>query len=154
VLVKWPNDVVVEVDGALRKVAGILVEAVGSAKQTAVVVGVGVNVHTRSFPDELAPIATSVGLLSPPSPPDRATILVDVLVGLGRDLELVAARGLGLVHRRLVAADALRGRAVSTDDGERGTALGIEVDGRLAIDVGAGRVLRVVSGEVRVHPSP
>ena len=150
VQVKWPNDVVVEAeDGALRKVAGILVEAVTSGARTAVVVGVGVNVHTRAFPEELAAIASSVALLAPDSPPDRASILVDVLVGLGRDFELVAARGLGLVHGRLAAADALRGRTVRTEDGAEGTARGIELDGRLAVDLGD-RTIRVLSGEVRV----
>lgn len=151
VQVKWPNDVVVSGDdGGLRKVAGILVEAVGSGSRTAVVVGVGINVHTRTFPDDLAAVASSVALLEPDVPPARAPILVDALVGLGRDLELVAARGLGLVHARLVAADALRGRAVRTEDGVEGTARGIDLDGRLAVDTGAG-VVRVLSGEVRVR---
>lgn len=50
--VKWPNDVLV--DG--RKIAGILVEAVGDA----VIVGIGLNVNVRDFPDELNDTATSL----------------------------------------------------------------------------------------------
>ena len=49
---KWPNDVLV----AGKKICGVLVEAVGDA----VIVGVGINVGVREFPDELAEIATSV----------------------------------------------------------------------------------------------
>ncbi|HEY2369237.1 MAG TPA: biotin--[acetyl-CoA-carboxylase] ligase, partial [Polyangiaceae bacterium] len=57
--IKWPNDVLI--DG--KKVAGILVEAVLSgARVEAIVVGVGVNVHQRNFPDEIAARATSVTL--------------------------------------------------------------------------------------------
>ena len=49
---KWPNDVLV----AGKKICGVLVEAVGDA----VIVGIGINVGVRKFPDELAEIATSV----------------------------------------------------------------------------------------------
>jgi len=53
---KWPNDVLV----AGKKICGVLVEAVGDA----VIVGVGINVGVREFPDELRKIATSVWLES------------------------------------------------------------------------------------------
>lgn len=56
--VKWPNDVLI--DG--RKIAGILVETTHAAGQRAAVVGIGVNVNQRSFPPELADLATSVML--------------------------------------------------------------------------------------------
>jgi len=52
--IKWPNDV--WING--RKVAGILVEAGADF----VIIGIGLNVNTRSFPAEIAEIATSLGL--------------------------------------------------------------------------------------------
>jgi BirA family biotin operon repressor/biotin-[acetyl-CoA-carboxylase] ligase len=156
VRVKWPNDVVVlDSEGAFKKIAGILVEsAVAGTQVEYVVVGVGLNVHTRVFPDELAAIATSVALESA-APPDRATLLADVLVALDRDLEHVARRGLGLVHSRLAAADVLRGRAVEVDGKPTGVAEGIDADGRLLIrGPGPDAVqTRVVAGEVRVRSS-
>ena len=52
VRIKWPNDVVVAAGAArLQKVAGILVEtSMTGDSRGRVVVGVGVNVHTRAFP--------------------------------------------------------------------------------------------------------
>jgi BirA family biotin operon repressor/biotin-[acetyl-CoA-carboxylase] ligase len=153
---QWPNDVLV----SGRKVAGILVESVvGSAASAAtpavVVVGVGINVHTRRFPDELATRATSLSLECDPNgpPPDRAAVLVDVLVGLDRDVPLVAARGLGLIHARLSAADALRGHEVQTDDGRMGVAEGIDLDGRLAVRGADGVLRRLAAGEVHLVSS-
>ena len=60
IAIKWPNDVLV----GGRKVAGVLVEAVTMGSRVeAVVIGIGINVHTRTFPDEIADIATSVALV-------------------------------------------------------------------------------------------
>jgi BirA family biotin operon repressor/biotin-[acetyl-CoA-carboxylase] ligase len=87
---KWPNDVVRRVggpDGALRleKLAGILVETSMSGRTVdGVVVGVGMNVHTRVFPDELAGRATSLSLLAS-RPVERASVLADLLAAIDRD---------------------------------------------------------------------
>lgn len=149
VLVKWPNDVLV----SGRKIAGVLAESVsGSSGPAVVVVGIGINVHTRVFPAKLAERATSVWLeLGPDAgPPDRAAILVDVLVGLARDVPLVAAHGPGFIHARLAAADALRGREVRTDDGLVGTAEGLDSDGRLLVRERDGELHRLAAGEVHL----
>jgi len=164
VLVKWPNDVVVkQPNGSLRKVAGILVESsVAGSRVESVVVGVGINVHTRAFPDELLSVATSIGLErdaradaetgSRLAPLDRAEVLADVLAGLDRDVEHVAHRGLGLVLARLSRSDALLGREVEGDDGAvRGVAAGIDTEGRLLVCAADGAITKVVSGEVRVR---
>jgi BirA family biotin operon repressor/biotin-[acetyl-CoA-carboxylase] ligase len=50
--IKWPNDVWIRG----RKVAGILVEA----GRDFAVVGIGLNINTRSFPTDVAGIATSL----------------------------------------------------------------------------------------------
>ena len=54
--IKWPNDVWI----GQRKVAGILVEATADH----VIVGIGLNVNTTSFPAELADSATSLCIAS------------------------------------------------------------------------------------------
>lgn len=172
VVVKWPNDVLVRSarDGAFRKVAGVLVEsALAGAKVEHVVVGIGINVHARALPEELAATATSIGIerdarqtgssSTPGSFPglpelDRAAILADVLVGLDRDVELVAHKGLGLVHARLTRHDGLTGRHVeSVDDGSsfHGEACGIDTEGRLLVRTTDGAVTRVSSGEMRLR---
>ncbi len=147
VRLKWPNDVLV----AGRKVAGVLVEAITvGSRVEAVVVGVGINVHTRSFPDEIAERSTSVALLSQAGPPDRATILADVLEHLDRDLDLVISRGLGLFRARLEAADALRGLRVRSDAGDEGIASGIADDGRLLVRRDDGALASLSAGEVHL----
>ena len=57
---RWPNDLLI---GA-RKTGGILVEANIDSKGLphAVVVGIGINVHQRAFPPDLATPATSLDL--------------------------------------------------------------------------------------------
>ncbi len=146
VAVKWPNDVLVEG----RKLAGVLVEAITvGARVEAVVIGVGINVHTRVFPADLADRATSVALVST-EPPDRASILADVLASLDRDLHVVVGRGLGLVRGRLEQADALRGRRVRSDTGDSGVASGIDEDGRLLVRRDDGILARWSAGEVHL----
>jgi BirA family biotin operon repressor/biotin-[acetyl-CoA-carboxylase] ligase len=145
VKLKWPNDVVV----GGKKIAGVLVEAVlQGSRVEAVVVGIGVNVHTRDFPDEIAARATSLALVSS-EPPDRAEILADVLAALDRDVELVASRGLGLVHARLASADALKGQRVTSESGA-GTAEGIDLEGRLLVRSDDGILSRWGAGEVHL----
>jgi BirA family biotin operon repressor/biotin-[acetyl-CoA-carboxylase] ligase len=170
VLVKWPNDVLVRrpTDGRTRKIAGILVEsALAGSRVEHVVVGVGINVHTRDFPEEIAEVATSLalelsarrgvgarsgGAARDGLDLDRADILADVLASLDHDVEHVAHKGLGLVHARLARHDALAGLEVSIDGASAsGTACGIDPDGRLLVRGGDGVVSHVASGEVKVR---
>ncbi|HLK40442.1 MAG TPA: biotin--[acetyl-CoA-carboxylase] ligase [Polyangiaceae bacterium] len=145
VRIKWPNDVVV----ADRKLAGVLVEgATVGARVEAVVVGVGINVHARSFPDEIADRATSVALVTRGDPPDRAVVLAHFLASLDRDLHVVVSRGLGLLRARLEAADALAGRRVRSEAGDEGIAAGIDDDGRLMVRRDGGVIARLGAGEV------
>lgn len=151
VQIKWPNDVVIEDNGVLRKVAGVLVEsALAGGKVEYVIAGIGVNVHTREFPEELRAIATSVSLAGARGSLDRGELLADILAALDHDIEHVAHRGLGLIHARLSAHDALRGRSVESDDGSvRGVAAGIDPEGRLLVQQ-AGQITKIASGEMRV----
>jgi BirA family biotin operon repressor/biotin-[acetyl-CoA-carboxylase] ligase len=150
VKIKWPNDVFV----AGRKVAGVLIETVTVGRSVqAVVLGVGVNVHTRVFPDDIAAIATSVALHSPVGPPDRASLLADTLASLDGDLHVVVSRGLGLFRARLDAADGLRGLRVASEAGDAGVASGIDDDGNLLVRRDDGSLARWNSGEVRLAGS-
>ncbi len=54
--IKWVNDVLVDE----KKISGILAETVDTTLGIAVIVGIGVNLTSRNFPDEIAEIATSV----------------------------------------------------------------------------------------------
>lgn len=57
--IKWPNDVVL----SKKKICGILTEmGMNGAKIGYVLIGVGINVNTRAFPEELQEKATSLFL--------------------------------------------------------------------------------------------
>jgi BirA family biotin operon repressor/biotin-[acetyl-CoA-carboxylase] ligase len=147
VALKWPNDALV----GERKLGGILAEVVG----TAVVVGIGLNVSLR--PDELpVPTATSLAIEGSVVV-DRDPVLRAVLreferryVDLTRASGDAAACGLAADYR---AACATLGRAVRVElPGPQvleGTAIDVDADGRLVLDVGGGRQT-VAAGDV-VH---
>jgi BirA family biotin operon repressor/biotin-[acetyl-CoA-carboxylase] ligase len=129
----------------------VLVEAISAGTRVeAVVIGVGINVHTRIFPADLEGRATSIALASPSVPPDRATILADVLEELDRDLHVVVGRGLSLVRARLEAGDALRGGRVRSESGDEGVASGIDDEGRLLVRRDDGVLARWSAGEVHL----
>jgi len=147
--IKWVNDVLM--DG--KKVCGILVEA-GPAQENGVVqwmvVGIGVNITTRDFPQELQATAGAV---------------------FGEDDEPAAAQSrlVGELMNRLLApgtlADSgifaeynerlmLLGRSVTVHapDGDYGAVVrGIEDDYRLIVERADGSVERLSFGEVSLR---
>lgn len=152
VRLKWPNDVWIED----KKAAGILVE--GShrgARVDHLVVGIGINVHARSFPPQLVPIATSLALEGARDL-DRAEILVSVLVEIEAAFLRFTESGLSSFMGELRERDALRGREVevSLPDGgtTRGRGAGIDATGCLLVE-GVDGVLAVRSGRVEIVPA-
>jgi BirA family biotin operon repressor/biotin-[acetyl-CoA-carboxylase] ligase len=145
VRLKWPNDVLV----GERKLGGILGEVVGAG----VVVGIGLNISLRA--DELpVPTATSLAIEGS-AVVDRDPVLRAVLREIERrygDLTRAAgdadASGLAADYRQ---ACATLGRVVRVElPGPRvldGTAVDIDADGRLVVDV-AGRRETVAAGDV------
>jgi BirA family biotin operon repressor/biotin-[acetyl-CoA-carboxylase] ligase len=89
ILLKWPNDLVVEVDDGIRKLAGILGETdgIGSPDPRAVI-GIGVNGDwpRASFPVELADAMTSLRELAA-RPIDHTVLLEAFLERLRLGLE-------------------------------------------------------------------
>lgn len=155
--VKWPNDVLVEVpdDGPddVRKVAGILAEAVPG--QGALVVGIGLNV-TQTRAELPVPTATSLRLAGSATT-DRDTVLRAVLRAVAdRYARWVAADGdvtaSGLAAEVREACWTL-GRAVRVvlPAGEVvGTAEELDDDGRLVVRDAAGERHALSAGDV-VH---
>jgi len=54
--VKWVNDILI----GEKKISGILAETVETSTGLAVVVGIGINLTSRNFPDRIAETATSI----------------------------------------------------------------------------------------------
>jgi len=72
--IKWPNDVLVNE----KKICGILAETADTEEGLAIVVGIGINLRSNSFPPELAETATSLEgeLNSPVAFSDLETMLL------------------------------------------------------------------------------
>ena len=158
VLVKWPNDVVIEELAApranqrRRKVAGILAEAsgVGTAVEY-VILGFGVNLRRVAFPPELARMATSIEV-ELGRPADRAAVLVESLAALAQwYAHLLAGRIGTILARWLALSPSSRGARVELEGPDalrQGITEGIDEQGALLVRVGS-RVERLISGEVR-----
>lgn len=150
VALKWPNDV--QVGPSRRKIAGILVEAQSRGTTLeSLVIGVGLNVHTRCFPDDVAARATSVALAGGLA--DRAQLVVDVLAYLDTHLAAVLAGGLGALREELARHDALLGQPVESEAGA-GLAEGIDDEGRLLVRDAAGNIHAWSCGEVHLAKRP
>jgi BirA family biotin operon repressor/biotin-[acetyl-CoA-carboxylase] ligase len=144
---KWPNDVLV--DG--RKLAGILCEVQSSLQITSAVVGLGVNIATREFPDELSETAVSLTQVIGKEI-ERPHILAALLAarwvaGLERLMHDVQA---GL-RSEIIEAWRERaerfGRRVRVD-GIEGVTVDLKDDGRLLVMKDYGECVAVVGGVV------
>ncbi|WP_435124813.1 biotin--[acetyl-CoA-carboxylase] ligase [Actinacidiphila sp. bgisy144] len=133
---KWPNDLLLTVDGEERKAGGILAERVGDG---AVVLGIGLNVSLRA---EELPVRTATSLaLAGAAGTDRDPLLRAVLRSLGdwydawraADGDPAASR----LQQTYAAGCATLGRQVRAElPGGRdlsGTAVAVDGDGRLVI---------------------
>ena len=140
---KWPNDILV----GGRKIAGILCERHGDN----VIVGIGVNVRQRTWPDELVGRVTSV-LQETGRQWKVAQVRNAVLGQLGKWYGVWRERGFAAIHRELASIDLLKGREIAvrqTDDDAVplvGVCGGIRPDGSL--DVGG---TAVYAGEAHVE---
>ena len=148
---KWPNDVQLVGAGAgARKVAGILTEMSSEGGRVGhVVVGLGLNVNTAVFPDELAARATSLRRAA-----GRAFDLADVLAAVLEALEPLyedfVARGPAAATAAWQEFAALGERCRVSGPGAplEGVALGVDPDGALRLRDDSGTIHRVLSGEI------
>lgn len=154
---KWPNDLLVTVEGEERKAGGILAERVDTADGTpAVVLGIGINVTPRN--DEL-PVPTAASLRQAGATvTDRDPLLRAVLRSLaewyGSWAETGGDAGEAGVQAAYVAGCATLGRPVAAllPGGKElhGDATALDGDGRLVITDSDGRRHAVGAGDI-VH---
>jgi BirA family biotin operon repressor/biotin-[acetyl-CoA-carboxylase] ligase len=142
---KWPNDLYV----GNKKLAGVLVESqLQGDRLQAVVVGVGLNVSTREFPEEIAARATSLAALGASSL-EREPLLQAVLNAIALRLDAYQRTGIAGILDELNAADALRGKCVRVD-ALSGVGRGLDEQGRLLLEDDAGVVHAIIAGTVEL----
>jgi BirA family biotin operon repressor/biotin-[acetyl-CoA-carboxylase] ligase len=148
--IRWPNDLV---DGAGRKVAGVLIETVLADGHLAeAVIGMGINANWRrdEMPPEIAAQATSLLELTG-VPADRALLLGRLLDALEAEISALE-RGESPIGRAR-AASWLDEREVAVDLGEHvitGRVAGLGDDGSLLLDAAEGRLALAMGEVVRV----
>lgn len=145
VQLKWPNDLYV--NG--KKLAGVLVESqLQGERLQAVVVGVGLNVASQDFPEEIAARATSLALLGKVEL-EREPLLHALLEAIATRLEEYERSGVAGILDELNAADALKGQRVRVD-AQVGVGRGLDQFGRLLLEDDAGVVHAIIAGTVEL----
>ena len=150
VSIKWPNDVVV----SHKKICGILTEmGVRDGKIDYAVIGVGINVNIREFPEEMADKATSLYLESGREF-DRSQIPGLVMEAFEEYYEKFAATcdlsGLKEEYESILANYNQPVRVLAKEPYE-GVARGITDGGELLVEKTDGTIVAVSAGEVSVR---
>lgn len=145
---RWPNDLLI---GA-RKAGGILVEARAEGQRVAyAVIGIGINVHQREFPAELATPATSLDVEAGRHIA-RQALVAALLKSVEREtagLEVVTD-GAAIAARVERASTWVRGRVVEVHGPLAcvGMTAGLDENGFLLVQTAAGMVT-VQTGGIR-----
>ena len=149
VSIKWPNDVVV----SHKKICGILTEmGVRDGKIDYAVIGVGINVNIKEFPEEMVDKATSLYLESGKEF-DRSQIPGLVMEAFEKYYEKFAATcdlsGLKEEYESILANYNQPVRVLAKEPYE-GVARGITDGGELLVEKTDGTIVAVSAGEVSV----
>lgn len=144
---RWPNDVLL----SGKKCAGILAAKEGDA----IVAGIGINVHHREFPTDIAPLATS--LLLSGATVSREELLIALANGVDRYCEILAKNGADPICTAFAQASSyVSGRRVSVDQGGtegeaviEGVTRGLDAHGFLIVRQNNGRDVTILAGGVR-----
>ncbi len=141
--IRWPNDVLV--DGA--KICGILPDAVCRAHGPVehVILGIGINVDQRAFPEALAGTATSLRLVTGRRH-DHAHVEAAVFAALDLRYDAWLEAGFEGLREAWRSRSCTIGTQVDLPEGGHGTAVDVDADGALLVDVGRGALARMVSG--------
>lgn len=158
VVLKWPNDVLVEAGPRPGKLAGVLAQVADAT--SAVVVGTGVNVDHDV--DQLpVPTATSWRLCRGGAPlPDaaREAFLADYLGHLARLHDELALGRAGQVRAAYLRACSTLGHVVTVHGaagaGTTGTAVEVAADGALVVEGPAGRSVHHAGDVEHLRPGP
>jgi BirA family biotin operon repressor/biotin-[acetyl-CoA-carboxylase] ligase len=154
---KWPNDLVIEREGGVRKVAGLLAESiVGGGRVQAVALGMGLNVQwPADLPADLADIATALNHEAGHDVGRDAVLDAWLACLTDRYQRLTASGGAEALLAGYRVACVTLGRAVRVELAEgpvHGTAVDVTREGHLVVESdGARRV--VTAGDV-VHLRP
>ena len=150
-LIKWPNDIVI--NG--KKICGILTEMSAQFDYiNHIVVGIGINVHNESFPEEISQMASSLMIEAGGKRFHRAQIIAETMSYFEQYYDtFLKTQDLSALVREYDELLVNRNKSVRVLDPKEpfdGKAMGITPKGELIVDTWESRKL-VSSGEVSVR---
>lgn len=150
-MIKWPNDIVVN----SKKVCGILTEMNAQFDYiNHIVVGIGINVHNESFPEEISQMASSLMIEAGGKRFHRAQIIAETMSYFEQYYDtFLKTQDLSALVREYDELLVNRNKSVRVLDPKEpfdGKAMGITPKGELIVDTWESRKL-VSSGEVSVR---
>ncbi|MGM8933106.1 biotin--[acetyl-CoA-carboxylase] ligase [Salinicola halophyticus] len=154
VALKWPNDVLLLVDGDWRKLAGILLEVTGDVEGPCeVVIGIGVNVFLDEAVRQAAgqPIAALSEVVEGVSRNALAASLIESLLTM---LPLFEQHGFSAWRDRWNARHAYAGRSIRIHQGNTSYAAranDVDENGNLRVETASGEHA-LTGGEISVRP--
>lgn len=149
--IKWPNDVVWN----KKKLVGILTEmSVDAQGIQHVVIGVGINVNTPSFPEELQDKATSA-FLELGHVVEREPLIIDIMEKFEQNYAIFEKTqnlaGLKMAYEQTLLNKQQPVRVLQPGNEYVGIALGINDMGELLVNKEDGKLETVYAGEVSVR---
>lgn len=142
--IKWVNDLLI----GGRKVCGILCESFRtSSGERATVIGIGVNVSTKDFPEELRERAASIT----DSCERKLALAAAILKHLTRFYEDPTAPEIMSIYRKRSAVLGRRVRLLGAGAEALGVATDIEEDGTLCVALDSGEMRKIHSGEITLR---
>jgi BirA family biotin operon repressor/biotin-[acetyl-CoA-carboxylase] ligase len=154
VQLKWPNDVLADE----KKISGILLERSGASADSAVILGIGVNLNVdpATFPDDFRARASSLAALAGHAI-DRARFTAALFERLEDALDAHAEHGFAALRPRFDALFRMNGRRVRVADSAgrvtEGVVHGVGADGSLRLGTYAGEE-RLLAGDVTLLKEP
>ncbi|MBO5203793.1 MAG: biotin--[acetyl-CoA-carboxylase] ligase [Clostridia bacterium] len=145
--IKWVNDLYL----GGRKVCGILAESFFSDNRRYAVIGVGINLSTSDFPEELSGVAGSLGLSDTDSIRDRLT--EQICAELYDAYRRVTDGDLSYIEEYRARSVVIGKRVTYTENGvsRRGLAVGVDDCGGLEIECDGGERRVLTSGEISLR---
>ncbi len=149
--IKWPNDIVL--DG--KKICGILTEMNAEIERiNYVIMGIGINVNTKEFPEDIKDKATSIGNYVGQEV-DRKAIIASIINNLEQLYnKFIYEEDFSEIINISREASILLGKEIRIINGtkeEIAKAIDIDDDGELIVENEDGTIKKVLSGEVSVR---
>lgn len=143
--IKWVNDLYYNE----RKIAGILAESCISGTKRYIILGIGINLSTESFPDDILLKAGSLGVTKVTAKAKRE-LATDLFARLLDLLECEDTSRAMDIYRALSTVIGKRVSFLQNGTENTATALGVTDLGALTVRLDSGETLELASGEISI----